>query len=254
MDLRWHKIRAWERRGAPLHGFLGRRGGKSAGAFAGLNLSFRVGDDPGVVKDNFCDVKKAVGVHNLKVVTMKQVHGDHIADVADPNVKEIGEADGMVAVKPGIFLGVLTADCAPILFSVPERKLAAVVHAGWRGTLAGIAPKMVRHLEERYGAAPDEIEAAVGPTIGACCYEIGEDVLGPFLATFGASAEPSIHIRNKRFFLDVRELNIRQLEDAGVPPGRITAAGPCTSCDKEFFSYRRDRETGRQLSFIGWPP
>src|ERR1041385_7160280 len=95
MDLRRHKGPALERR----------RGGKSEGSFAGLNLSFRVGDDPAVVKDNFCDVKKAVGVHNLKVVTMKQVHGDHIADVADPNVKEIGEADGMVADKPGIFLG-----------------------------------------------------------------------------------------------------------------------------------------------------
>src|ERR1043165_2605076 len=110
MDLRWHKVPAWEHRRAPLHGFLGRRGGKSEGAFAGLNLSFRVGDDPAVVKDNFCAVKKSVGVPNLKVVTMKQVHGDRIADVVDPNVKEIGEADGMVADKPGIFLGVLNAD------------------------------------------------------------------------------------------------------------------------------------------------
>jgi polyphenol oxidase len=261
MDLCWFKAPAWEKRGAPLHGFLGRRGGKSGGAYAGLNLSFRVGDDPAIVKDNFCDVKKAVGVHNLKVVTMKQVHGDHIADVADPGVKEIGEADGMVAAKPGIFLGVLTADCAPILFSIPDKKLAAVVHAGWRGTAAGIAPKMVRHLRERYGVPPGAIEAALGPTIGPCCYEIGEEVLGPLLVHWRTPAEMSIHPRLPekprlpgKFFLDIRELNRLQLEDAGVSPEKITIVGPCTSCAEDFFSYRRDGETGRQLSFIGWAP
>ena len=253
MDLCWLKASEWEKRGAPLHGFLGRRGGKSAGAFAGLNLSFRVGDDPAIVKDNFCDVKKAVGVHNLKVVTMKQVHGDHIADAADPGVKEIGEADGMVAVKPGIFLGVLTADCAPILFSVPEKKLAAVVHAGWRGTLAGIAPKMVRHLSERYGVDPASIETALGPTIGPCCYEIGEDVSNPLTARWGSAAKGSLGSRGGKQYLDIRELNRRQLAAAGVPSGQIDIIGGCTSCDKDFFSYRRDgKETGRQLSFIGF--
>jgi polyphenol oxidase len=254
MDLLWLKHRTWERRGAPLHGFLGRRGGKSAGAFGGLNLSFRVGDDPALVKDNFCDVKKAVGVHNLKVVTMKQVHGDRIADVADSNIKEIGEADGMVAERPGIFLGVLTADCAPILFAVPELKLAAVVHAGWRGTLAGIAPKMVRHLKERYGVAPERIEAALGPTIGPCCYEIGADVAGPLIEKCGDAAKTSMHARRGRQFLDIRELNRCQLEAAGIAPRRIAVVGPCTSCDKDFFSYRRDKVTGRQLSLIGWAP
>jgi YfiH family protein len=219
-----------------------------------LNLSFRVGDDPAVVKDNFCDVKKAVGVHNLKVVTMKQVHGDHIADVADPNIKEIGEADGMVAERPGIFLGVLTADCAPILFAVPELKLAAVVHAGWRGTLAGLAPKMVRHLKERYGAATERIEAALGPTIGPCCYEIGADVADPLIEKWGDAAKQSIHARGGKQYLDIRKLNRRELEQAGVAPERIAAVGPCTSCDKDFFSYRRDKETGRQLSLIGWTP
>jgi polyphenol oxidase len=255
VDLFWLKLPEWERRGAPLHGFLGRRGGKSEGAYAGLNLSFRVGDDPAVVKDNFCDVKKAVGVHNLKVVTMKQVHGDHIADVEELGIKEIGEADGMVAGKPGIFLGVLTADCAPILFAVHELKLAAVVHAGWRGTLAGIAPKMVRHLKDRYGAAPEKIEAALGPTIGPCCYEIGANVADPLIEKWRDAAKKSLQSRGGKQYLDIRELNRRQLEAAGIPARQIAVLGGCTSCDPEFFSYRRDKkETGRQLSFIGWEP
>ena len=254
MDILSLKIPEWEKRGAPLHGFLGRLGGKSAGSYAGLNLSFRVGDDPDTVKDNFCDMKKAVGVHDLKIVTMRQVHGDRIVDVEDGRIKEIGEADAMATDRAGVFLGVLTADCVPILFSARGRGLAAVVHAGWRGSLAGIAPKMVRHLKERYGAAPESIEAALGPAIGPCCYEIGADVSGPLVEKWGGLAGPSLASRGGRQFLDLKELNRRLLEDAGVPPAQIFTVGPCTSCAaKDFFSYRRDKETGRQLSFIGPP-
>ena len=252
MDILSLKVPPWEKRGGPPHGFLGRRGGKSAGAYAGLNLSFRVGDDPEIVKDNFCDMKKAVGVHNLKVTTMKQVHGDHIVDVADSGLKDAGEADGMATDKPGVFLGVLTADCVPILFSARERTVAAVAHAGWRGTLAGIAVKMVRHLKERYDVDPGSVEAALGPSIGACCYEIGADVSRPLTEKWGSAAEKSLGARNGKQFLDLRRLNRLILEDAGVPREQIFAVGPCTACVREdFFSYRRDQETGRQISFIG---
>ncbi len=253
MEFLWLKVPEWEKGGGPLNGFLGRRGGKSAGAYAGLNLSFRVGDDPQVVKDNFCDVKKFVGVHNLKITTMRQVHGDRIIDVTDGSLKDAGEADGMVTNEKGIFLGVLTADCVPILFSVRGRPLVAVAHAGWRGTLAGIAAKMVRHLKERYDADPGAIEAALGPAIGPCCYEIGNDVSGPLVRKWGSLAEPSFHLRGGKQFLDLRALNRRLLEDAGVPAARIFIVGPCASCAAgDFFSYRRDKkETGRQLGFIG---
>jgi YfiH family protein len=254
MDLLWMKVPEWEQRGGPLHGFLGRRGGKSAGAYAGLNLSFRVGDDAGTVKDNFCDVKKAVGVHNLKITTMRQVHGDRIIDVTDGSLKDAGEADGMATNQEGIFLGVLTADCVPILFSVRGRELAAVAHAGWRGTLAGIGAKMVRRLKDRYDADPAEIEAALGPAIGPCCYEIGADVARPLAQKWGGLAAAALEARNGKEFLDLRELNRGMLEDAGIPPAQIYLVGPCASCAAEnFFSYRRDKkETGRQLSFIGW--
>ncbi len=254
MDILSLKVPQWERRDGLLHGFLGRRGGKSVGSFAGLNLSFRVGDDPEIVKDNFCDMKKAVGVHNLKIVTMKQVHGDRIVDVHDDRLKEAGEADGMVADGKGIFLGVLTADCVPILFSARGRTLAAVAHAGWRGTLAGIAAKTVRHLKDRYKVDAASIEAALGPAIGPCCYEIGADVSEPLERKWGSMAQKSLQARDGKQFLDLRELNRLLLEAAGVPPEQIFGIGPCTRCAAEdFFSYRRDKkETGRQLSFIGF--
>jgi YfiH family protein len=254
MDFLSLKVRSWEGRGGPLHGFLGRRGGKSAGAYAGLNLSFRVGDDPEIVKDNFCDMKKAVGAHNLKITIMKQVHGGHIVEVTDPSLKEAGEADGMVTDEKGIFLGVLTADCVPILFSVRGRNVAAVAHAGWRGTLAGIAGKMVRHLRDRYNVDAGSVEAALGPSIGACCYEIGADVSGPLIGKWGSAAAKSLQSKDGKKFLDLRELNRLLLQDAGVPSEQIFQVGSCTSCAREdFFSYRRDqKETGRQISFIGF--
>lgn len=254
MDLVWLKVPHWEKRDGLVHGFLGRRGGKSLEPYASLNLSFRVGDDPQVVKDNLCDMKKAVGVHDLRIVTMKQVHGDQIVEVKDKHLKEAGEADGMVTEERELFLAVLTADCVPILFSVAGRKLVAVVHAGWRGTLAGIAPKMVHYLEDRYDVSPNSLEVALGPAIGPCCYEIGTDVSVPLIRKWGSLAEKCLQTRNGKGHLDLRELNSLLLEKAGVLSTKIFKIGPCTSCaNEEFFSYRRERrETGRQLSFIGW--
>ena len=254
MNLVWLKVPKLERHAGLLHGFLGRRGGKSVGPYASLNVSFRVGDDPQAVKDNICDLKREVGAHDLRIVTMKQVHGDRIVDVKDNRLKEAGEADGLVTEERGLFPAVLTADCVPILFSVRERKLVAVAHAGWRGTLAGIAAKMVRHLSESYGVDSSSIEAALGPSIGPCCYEIGVDVAGPLVQRWGSSAERCLKSTGGKSCLDLRMLNRLILEDAGVPPAQISSVGPCTSCAVEdFFSYRREKkETGRQISFIGW--
>jgi hypothetical protein len=254
MEIDWLKAPAWEDRAGLLHGFLGRRGGKSTGRYAGLNLSFRVGDDPQAVKDNMCDMKRAVGAHDLRIVTMKQVHGDRIVEVRDKSLKEAGEADGMVTEERGLFLAALTADCVPILFAVPGRTVVAVVHAGWRGTLAGIAGNAAELLRERYGVAPDSVEVALGPSIGPCCYEIGADVSMPLLEKWGSIARRSLSATNGKTFLNLRKLNRLILESAGVPTEQIRNVGPCTSCAADdFFSYRREKgETGRQISFIGW--
>ena len=156
MEIGVLKIPQWERYGGLIHGFTGRRGGKSVGLYASLNLSYRVGDDPKIVSQNVCDVKLAIGIHNGRVVTMKQVHGEQVAEVTDTNVKEAGEADAMVTAKANVFLGVLTADCVPILMIAPKQRLAAAVHAGWRGSLAGIAAKAVTYLDEKYDVTPAE--------------------------------------------------------------------------------------------------
>ncbi len=100
-----------------------------AGGSSGLNVSYRVGDDAKVVSQNVCDMKLAVGIHDGRIVTMRQVHGDHIVEVTDKKLKEAGEADGMITGESDVYLGVLTADCVPILFVAPKQRLTAAVHA-----------------------------------------------------------------------------------------------------------------------------
>lgn len=254
MDITHIKVPQWENYKGLLHGFMGRRGGKSAAPYAGLNTSYRVGDDPKVVSHNVCDVKLAAGIHDGRVVTMRQVHGDNIVEVKDKNLKEAGEADGMITGEVDLYLAVLTADCVPLLIVAPKQKLAAAVHAGWRGTLAGIAEKTVRLLESKYDVAAADLEVALGPSIGSCCYEVKDDVAGPLMKRWGRLTTPSIVVKDGKSFVNLRRLNRDILRAAGVPGSQLHQIGPCTSCAADdFFSYRRERsDTGRQMSLIGW--
>ncbi len=233
MEIIQLKVPQWGKYEGLLHGFMGRRGGRSIGPYAGLNMSYRVSDDPKVVSQNVCDV-----------------------EVKDKKLKEAGEADGMMTATADVYLGVLTADCVPLLFVAPKQKLVAAVHAGWRGTLAGIAEKAVKLFNSRYGVEANELEVALGPSIGACCYEVKDDVAGPLLKRWGDIAKLSIQTGNGEMYLDLRQLNHDVLAQAGIPAKNIFQVGPCTSCSpSDFFSYRRERsETGRQISFIGWLP
>jgi YfiH family protein len=171
-------------------------------------------------------------------------------------VKEAGPADALVTQQTGVYLGVLTADCVPMLFVAPERKLVAAVHAGWRGTLQGITEKLLALLNREHGIVPGELEAALGPSIGACCYEVKQDVTAPLIEKWGKLASAAIEAREGRSFLDLRSLNRNVLAQAGVPSAQIFEVGPCTGCAADdFFSYRRAQgETGRQLSFVGRLP
>ena len=254
MDINCLRVPAWEKYPALLHGFLGRRGGNSRGAYAGLNVSYRVGDDNQIVSQNVCDMKQEVGIHDGRVVTMKQVHGDAIVEVKDHKLKETGEADAMVTNESEIYLGILTADCVPILLIAPDHGIAAAVHAGWRGTLAGIAAKTVKSLGELYGVSCTELQAALGPSIGPCCYEVKDDVTRPLLERWDEVAAASLQSKTGTSFLDLRALNAKILHEAGLPQAQIFQIGPCTSCaTDDFFSYRRQgKQTGRQMSLVGW--
>jgi YfiH family protein len=201
--------------------FTTRRGGVSEGPYASLNLGLWTDDDAGRVRDNRERVRAAVGAERL--AQGRQVHGTRVVVDAEG----IEEADGQVTTVPGVAAMVLVADCLPVALAGPER--VGMVHAGWRGLAAGVLDGGV----EATGA----VAAAIGPGIGPCCYEVGDDVR----AVFGTS-EPA---------LDLKAIARARLEAAGVRDIRDCAL--CTSCDAErFFSHRRDRGvTGRQAG-LAW--
>lgn len=230
------------------HGFSTRQGGVSTGRYATLNLSTSWGDDPAAVAENRRRVAAAGGFDGERLYLARQVHGAAcvLVDGHTPaELREI-EADALVATSPGTAVGVLTADCVPILFADDEGRVAAA-HAGWRGTVAGVAAATLAKLVAG-GARRERIRAVLGPSIGPCCFEVGEEVAAEFEPLVSASL-----VRGPgKPHVDLRRANRDLLMAAGLGPAQIDAAAPCTYCERErFFSYRRDgRGIGQMLSFI----
>jgi YfiH family protein len=182
-----------------------------------------------------------------RVLFLKQVHG---ARVCRAPWEGTPEADAAVATAPRLLLAIETADCLPVLVVDPERRLVGAAHAGWRGSLAGVLRELLRALVAA-GSDPRRLLAALGPAIGPCCYEVGDELrsaFGPAGAHFfsaGVGGRPH---------LDLRGVNRSQLVEAGVQPGRIFAIDECTACSPErYHSYRRDGVgAGRMTSYIGF--
>ena len=178
----------------------------------------------------------------------RQVHG---ARVLAASAGERPEADGLVTAAPGRLVGVVTADCVPVLLVARSAGVAAAVHAGWRGAAAGVLEAAVREMVAR-GIDPSRLEAAIGPAIGGCCYEVGPEVREAFAAGTGdVAAGAWTGPAGGKYHLDLRRAVSLLLEAAGV--GSTRALGPCTACAPAYCSYRRDGAgAGRQLSFVGW--
>ena len=190
----------------------------------------------------------SVGVP-LPIAIPRQVHGTRVV-TAEPHM-EAPEADGLVTARTGFLVGVLTADCAPVLLVDRRRRVAAAVHAGWRGTAAGVLEAAVAHLGAAFGAPPDDLEAVIGPAIAGCCYHVGPEVREAFRARTGSTTAPAWSTRDGRLHLDLRVAARLLLSAMRVATPEV--AGPCTACAPGYHSYRRDgARTGRQLSFVGW--
>lgn len=200
------------------------------------------------------------------ILLEKQVHGTLVLEVpqdlstlepdAGDGLRRVrGEADALVAAAPGVVTGVRTADCVPVLLVAPQRRWAAAVHAGWRGTIDGIAAEAVA-VAGRAGIRPGELAAALGPSIGPCCYEVsaelGERFAGKGLPVLAKEGGPWPGTGKPH--LDLLLANRLLLERSGVPAASIQSVGPCTRCASGLFhSFRADPESpGRQVSWIGW--
>lgn len=230
------------------HGFTTRSGGVSPAPWDALNLGGAVGDDPERVARNWERLRSAVG---LGFARARQVHGDRVIEATAPH-DPLEDADAIATATGGVAACVSVADCVPVLLADPRSGAVAAVHAGWRGTLAGIASTAVAFMSERFGAQPGDVLAAVGASIGPCCYEVDPALASRFAAAFGPAVADE---RRARPRLDLWMANERALRAAGVRRERIEVLGKCTACDPDrFYSHRRDRgQTGRQVGFIAPP-
>ena len=216
-----------------------RGGGVSSGKFASLNLSTRVGDDPRCVARNRAILRACLPA---EPAWMKQVHGTAVIDAtrATPDT----EADAAVTGDPGAVCAVMTADCLPLLLSDRAGKRVGIAHAGWRGLAGGVIENVVQAMQ----LPPQDLIAYIGPGIGARRYEVGEDVRKAFVGRDPAAASSFEPRQNGTYFADLRDLARRRLAAAGV--AEVYGGEFCTASEGRFFSFRRDRTTGRMASLI----
>jgi polyphenol oxidase len=244
-----------------VHGFTTRAGGVSAPPFDTFNLGGKWGDDPASVAENQRRLGRAVGG---RPYVARQVHGTAIARVRAADAPEAVarlEADGLCSDAPAVVLGVFVADCIPALIADPRTGAFAAVHAGWRGTVAGVLPAAVRALGNEFGARPGDLRIALGPAIGPCCFEVGAEVVAAFIALFPDACDRGVAVPSPRGApgksnVDLKAANRLLLERADVSPDAIDAGPECTYCDRaRFFSFRRDGSaTGQQMGALARRP
>lgn len=242
------------------HGVSTRLHGKSLPPYHSLNLGLKSEDNRLSVIDNrqlFCE---AIGVNFAALVTAQQVHGDHIAIVTQKDAGRgsinfehaISSTDALVTNVPDLPLLLFFADCVPVLIADPARKVVAISHAGWKGSVAQIAKKTVLTMQQHFGTQPGDCLVGIGPSIGQCCYEVDDAVIDSLRASF-SNWETMIKPHGKgHWLLDLWEVNRSQLVAIGVQPNKIGVSGVCTACNNEmFFSHRAEHgSTGRLGALI----
>jgi len=239
---------------APLrHGFFTRRGGASSGVFSGLNCGAGSTDQTDVVAINRARVAHALDVAPEALLSVHQVHSADVVTVTDPEQVPGGPADALVTATPGLALGVLTADCMPVLLADHDAGVIGAVHAGWRGALAGVLEATLDAMED-LGAARDDIVAVIGPCISQRAYEVGPEFLDDFLAEDPDSQRFFANGQGDRYLFDLPGFGLTRLRAAGI--GHAEWTRHCTWSQPDlFYSHRRavqkgEADYGRLISAI----
>lgn len=236
--------------------FTGRRGGASTRWQDGLNWSYSTGDDRTHVAENRRRALQLLGLPMERAVMAGLVHGNRVVAVTGEEppgldeVRVVPDCDGLITNQPGLALVVTAADCVPVFLYDPVRRAVGAVHAGWRGTVAGICAVAVAAMAREYGSRPADIRAAVGPSIGPCCYEVDDQVVGPLRAYYGDLADRCLTPHGAKYRLDLWEANRQDLLRAGV--SQVEISGECTACGVDrLFSHRAEAGTaGRGAALI----
>jgi hypothetical protein len=243
-------------------GITSRHGGVSSAEWSSLNCALHIHDNPDDVIHNREQVARALGFSFERWTCAEQVHGNEVQQVT---IQEAGRGnrsletafpgkDSLITDEPGILLTAFFADCVPLFFVDPKTGAIGLAHAGWRGTTAEIARTTVEAMSRHYGSRPENLRAAIGPSIGPCCYEVDE----PVVERVRPLAEPDTGVvretKSGKYRLNLQELNRQIMIKAGILPTRIEITSWCTSCHTEwFYSHRREQgRTGRMAAWIGW--
>lgn len=248
---------SWAAAGEVRAGFTTRNGGVSRPPFNSLNLGYGTDDARHNVEGNRSTLTRAFGLQPHQLLTVRQVHGTDVLVIDEPNPDLSHflniECDAIVTNQTGILIGVLVADCFPVLLFDPERRVAAAVHVGWRGAASDLIGRTIEAMERLFACVPGSLLAAVGPGIGGHRYEVDRPVRDAFRRGSGHWEEVAREVGLGRWLLDLGLSCRLQLREAGLDDARIEAVEKCTCCHRElFFSHRRDHgATGRQLGFIG---
>ncbi|HEX8837402.1 MAG TPA: peptidoglycan editing factor PgeF [Candidatus Acidoferrum sp.] len=257
-----------------VHGFSTRPGGVSdLRGERVLNLGFTEWDTKQNVLENRRRFQSALGAVDSVLIALKQIHSD-VVHFFEDSPKEPCRGDASATTRLGLLLAVQTADCVPILLADLKKRAVAAVHAGWRGTLQRILAKAIGKMQMQFGSRPADMIAAIGPSIGGCCYEVGTEVAVEFKSQFPNASDWFDELRTgdepnplqwlnmappghqpppKNVLLDLRKANRAQLLHAGLHAQNIIVSDLCTACRRDlFFSYRKEAgTTGRLMSVIG---
>jgi polyphenol oxidase len=243
------------KQGGILHAFSTRLGGVSEPPYASLNLGFGSGDERSRVHGNRERLGRAVGINLSDLVALRQVHGNRVIvlrEVSDASLVRGTPGDGLITDRPYLPLGVITADCFPVVLVAPSLPAAGIVHAGRKGIAARIVPAAIELMCREFHGRPEAVFAAIGPGIGRCCYEVDEVNAAPFQTQFGPQAGVYRPSRPGHLYLDLQQALLLQLRAAGIPSTHLWYADLCTACHPQwFYSYRREGpRSGRMLNVV----
>lgn len=240
------------------HGFSTRLGGVSEEVYTAMNLSFGRGDDPERVSENFRRQCEAMGVTADRVVLSKQTHTVRIQNVTGADAgngvtgpQRYEDIDGLLTDEPNVVLCTQHADCVPLFLVDPVRRVIGLSHSGWRGTANRMAAVTVERMNRDYGCRPDDLLAGIGPSIGPCCFEVGEDVAAVF-EQMPETDETCFGHRGEKATVNLWEINRRLLCEAGVAASNITVTDLCTACHPDvFWSHRvQGKNRGSLAAFL----
>ncbi len=239
-----------------VHAFCTRQGGASQDEYASLNMSFREGDEDSNVLQNWGRLAAAFAIPLEQFLVVNQVHRDEIFVIKPYGGYFSSRAeldyDAIVTDRANVAICIKTADCVPVFIADRIKKIIGVVHGGWRGTSLGITAKVIRLLQDQYGSSPEHILAAIGPSIGKCCYQVDSTVAESFYKQKGHEHFLFAGTGKNKWMLDLAEANRRQILDCGINESNIEVSGCCTMCNQDvFFSHRGSGGiTGRQINFM----